>query len=155
MTAQNYRIGALARLTGVKSANIRYFEQEGLLPEPPRLAGGHRVYDRSHVERLTFIRRCRDFGFTHAQIRELTRLARDDRRSCTEARDLAQAHLVEVRRKMTELQALQRSLEGYVDACNQICLGGPASNCSIFEDLGGERQKPTPIARCCGAQAKP
>lgn len=57
---------------------------------------------------LTFIRRCRDFGFTQAQIRDLTRLARDDQRSGTEARDLAQAHLVEVRRKMTELQELQR-----------------------------------------------
>jgi DNA-binding transcriptional MerR regulator len=154
VTGQNYRIGELARLTGVKSTNIRYFEQESLLPEPARLAGGHRLYDRSHVERLTFIRRYRDFGFTHAQIRELTRLARDDQRSCTEARDLAQAHLVEVRRKMMELQELQRTLEGYIDACDQICLGGPASNCSIFEDLGIARQKSTPIAGCCGAQAK-
>mgnify|MGYP000739176731 CR=1 FL=1 len=61
-------IGGLAKATGTKVVTIRYYEKIGLLPEPPRTSGNYRTYDASHRERLHFIRRCRDLGFTEEQI---------------------------------------------------------------------------------------
>jgi DNA-binding transcriptional MerR regulator len=65
------KIGELAELTGMSVPTIRYYEQIGLLPRAPRQAGGQRVYSRDDVERLTFIRRCREFDFSIEQVRAL------------------------------------------------------------------------------------
>ena len=66
-----YPIGALSGRTGCSIETIRYYERIGLLPAPPRSAGGHRVYDDDHLKRLTFIRRGRALGFTLDQVRGL------------------------------------------------------------------------------------
>lgn len=128
-------IGAAARQTGCSVPTIRYYEEVGLLPAAPRTEGNQRHYDESALRRLAFIRRCRDFGFTIAQVRELVDLADQPRRDCVEARDIAQEHLLGVRRKLAELQALEASLSGFVDGCNSACVGGPAVDCTILEDL--------------------
>lgn len=103
---------------------IRYYEEIGLLPEADRRTGGHRVYGEGDLHRLTFIRRCRDFGFPIEQIRELVALAGSPERDCTAARDLADMHLVEVRRKLKELRALERTLKNFVEDCTAQCAGG-------------------------------
>lgn len=130
------RIGALAERSGTSTPTIRYYEQIGLLPRPGRQDGGQRRYDDSDVRRLTFIRRCRAFGFSIDQVRQLTGVVLDPARSCLEARDLAQAHLDEVRAKLAELQALELSLARFVGDCETQCAGGPGPACVIFEDLG-------------------
>ena len=55
-------IGSLSKQTGCNIETIRYYEREGLLPNPPRTDGGHRMYDDEHLKRLTFIRRSRELG---------------------------------------------------------------------------------------------
>lgn len=142
-------IGDLAAATRCTVPTIRYYEEIGLLPQAPRRRSGHRVYGHSDLRRLTFIRRCRDFGFPIEQIRELVVLAGSPRHDCTAARDLAAQHLGEVRRKLRELQALERSLEAYVEACGAQCAGGPADKCVILEDLAASRPS------CCGSIARP
>jgi DNA-binding transcriptional MerR regulator len=137
-------IGVLAGATGCTVPTIRYYEEIGLLPEALRRMSGHRVYNDGDLRRLTFIRRCRDFGFPIEQIRELVALVRSPERDCTAARDLAQQNLVEVRRKLKELRALERSLKSFVSDCNLRCAGGPASACVILEDLAASRPSP-----CC------
>lgn len=133
------KIGALAELTGANAPTIRYYEQIGLLPRPDRLEGGQRRYDEDDVRRLTFIRRCRDFGFSIEQVRDLTALMADRERSCTEARDLAGEHLSVVRAKLAELKALEQSLSAFVERCDAKCLGGPGPDCVILEDLAGPK----------------
>lgn len=128
-------IGAAARQTGCSVPTIRYYEEVGLLPAAPRTESNQRHYDQAAVRRLAFIRRCRDFGFTIEQVRELVGLVDQPRRDCVEVRDIAQEHLLGVRRKLAELQALEASLAGFVDGCNSACVGGPAIDCTIFEDL--------------------
>jgi len=91
------KIGELAERTGTNTPTVRYYEDIGLLPRPDRQAGNQRRYGDDAVKRLTFIRRCRDFGFSIEQVRTLTSLVQDRSRSCFEARDLAQEHLNEVR----------------------------------------------------------
>lgn len=130
------KIGALAELTGTNAPTIRYYEEIGLLPRADRREGGQRTYGVDDVKRLTFIRRCRDFGFPIEQVRDLAALMRDATRSCTDARDLAQRHLVVVRAKLVELRALERSIAGFVESCDAACVGGPGPDCVILEDLG-------------------
>ena len=129
------KIGELAELTGTSVPTIRYYEQIGLLPRAPRQAGGQRVYGRDDVERLTFIRRCRDFDFSIDQVRALVAIVHDPESSCMEARDMAAEHLTAVRAKMRELKALERSLVAFVKSCDTSCPGGPGPECVILDDL--------------------
>ena len=130
------KIGEVAERTGTNTPTIRYYEEIGLLPRPDRQEGNQRRYGDDAVKRLTFIRRCRDFGFSIEQVRTLTSLVQDRSRSCFEARDLAQEHLKEVRVKLKERRELEKSIAGFVDSCNVACAGGPGPDCVILEDLG-------------------
>lgn len=107
---QALTIGGLARRSGTNPPTIRYYEQIGLLKAPDRREGGHRVYGSDDLRRLTFIRRCREFGFPIEQVRSLVDLIENADRSCHEARNLAQENLTAVRQKLKELKALERSL---------------------------------------------
>jgi DNA-binding transcriptional MerR regulator len=129
------KIGALAQRTGTSPPTIRYYEEIGLLPPAPRREGGQRTYGDEDVSRLTFVRRCRDFGFGIDQVRTLAGLMGDRDRSCTEARDIGQQHLDQVRAKLIELKALERSLATFVASCDTSCVGGPGPDCVILEDL--------------------
>ena len=131
------RIGGLAERTGTNAPTIRYYEEIGLLPPAGRREGGQRCFDEDDVKRLTFIRRCREFGFPIEQVRTLVSLMHDPSRSCMEARDLAQDHLNAVRAKLVELKALERSIAAFVQTCDASCAGGPGPDCSILEDLTG------------------
>jgi MerR family transcriptional regulator, copper efflux regulator len=129
------KIGELADRTSTSVPTIRYYEQIGLLRRAPRQAGGQRVYSRGDVERLTFIRRCRDFEFSIEQVRGLVAIVDDPKSSCMDARDIAAEHLTAVRAKMRELKALQRSLVAFVKSCDAACAGGPGPECVILDDL--------------------
>lgn len=132
-----YRIGELALRTRTNAPTIRYYEQIGLLPRPERQDGNQRRYADTDVRKLTFIRRCREFGFSIDQVRTLTGLVADRSRSCTEARELAHGHLLEVRGKLRELEALEASIAEFVAQCDAQCAGGPGPDCVILEDLSG------------------
>lgn len=129
------KIGALAARTGTNAPKIRYYEEIGLLPRPDRREGGQRAYGEDDVKRLTFIRRCRDFGFPIERVRILATLMQDRDRSCMEARDLALQHLAAVRTKLVDLKALERSISGFVESCDASCAGGPGPDCVILDDL--------------------
>jgi DNA-binding transcriptional MerR regulator len=124
------RIGALAERTGVSVATIRYYEQIGLLRQATR-RGGQRIYDHEDARRLGFIRRCRAFEYSIAEIRSLLSLMQSNN-SCSKARQVAEGHLIELRRKLTELQALERSIASLVTACATTCDGGATADCVIL-----------------------
>jgi DNA-binding transcriptional MerR regulator len=130
-----FKIGTLARRTGTSAPTIRYYEEIGLLPRPDRRESGQRAYGDDATARLIFIRRCRVFGFSIEQVRTLLRLMQNGKRSCVEARDLANLHLASVRAKLDELKKLERSIAGSVERCESSCIGGPACDCTVFEDL--------------------
>ena len=141
-------IGALAERSGCSVPTIRYYEEIGLIPPARRRDSGHRVYDASAVDLLTFVRHCRDFGFPIEQVRELVSLAASEQRDCYETLDIAQAHLKTVRAKLAELHALERSLARFAKSCSEMCAGGPAARCTILRDLGSAPS--TVAANCCG-----
>jgi DNA-binding transcriptional MerR regulator len=133
--AAEIRIGQLAKATQTTPPTIRYYEDIGLLPTPSRPAGSQRVYDDADVRRLTFIRRCREFGFPIDKVRLLVSLVQSSDRSCMEARELAFAHLSEVRQKLHELQALERSIAAFVESCDRSRADGAAADCVMLEEL--------------------
>lgn len=133
------KIGRLAKATNTTTPTIRYYEDIGLLPTPPRQSGSQRVYGEADVRRLTFIRRCRDFGFPIDKVRLLVSLVQNRERSCMEARDLAFAHLTEIREKLAELRELEGSVAAFVDSCDQSCAGGSGAECVMLEELADGR----------------
>lgn len=125
-------IGALAAATGTKVVTIRYYEQMGLLPAPPRTASNYRSYDTDHLHRLLFIRRCRDLGFTLNQIRDFLRLSSDEKQDCAEVDRIAEENLTAVENKIADLQRLAAELR----RISKSCQGGTVANCRIIEALG-------------------
>ena len=89
--------GVVAVRSGVNIETVRYYERIGLLPEPPRSEGGHRLYTEDLLRRLNFIRRCRELAFTLDEVRGLLRLVDGGNYTCGEVKDLTSAHLKEVR----------------------------------------------------------
>ncbi len=128
------KIGELAQATRTSPPTIRYYESIGLLPSPSRVAGQRR-YGDADVRRLTFVRRCRELGFSLDQVRRLTALTQDSNRSCLEARDVAQAHLTAVQEKLRELHALEAGIEALIAAADATCRGGSGADCVVLSDL--------------------
>lgn len=124
-------IGKVSEATGVKVPTIRYYEQIGLLPEPPRTEGNRRTYDSQDTERLTFIRHSRELGFDIDEIRTLLSLQDTPNQSCHQADTIAKARLVEVKRKIASLTALEAELERMVEGC----LHGRVETCRVIEIL--------------------
>lgn len=135
-------IGTLAARSGCNVPTIRYYEEIGLLAPAPRRSGGHRTFGEGDLRRLTLIRRCRDLGFPIERIRALVALADDPRRDCFEAREMAEAHLGEVRAKLAALRALERNLVRFVRSCATACRGGRAADCAVLEDLATPDKTP-------------
>jgi MerR family transcriptional regulator, mercuric resistance operon regulatory protein len=128
---QPLTIGRFAAAAGVNFETVRYYERIGLMPPPARTASGHRAYEAAHVRRLAFIRRARELGFSIEDIRALLALADPSRVSCSEVREIARTHLVEVRAKLADLARL----EGILAATIAQCSGDPAPSCPVLDML--------------------
>ena len=131
MAADLLSIGALARLTGTKVETIRYYERIGLLAAPSRTAGNYRAYGPRQLDRLSFIRRSRDLGFSLDQVRALLDLADQRDRPCEAVDAIARQHLAEVDRKIADLGALRRELDRMIGQPH----GGTVAECRIIEAL--------------------
>ena len=124
-------IGALSRRTGVNIETIRYYERIGMLPAPPRTAGGYRIYGPVDVRTLAFIRRSRELGFTLEEIRALLDLGGPMQAPCADVREIAAKHLDGVRARIADLRKLERLLAGTIERCAD----GTAPECPVLEVL--------------------
>ena len=123
------KIGELAKLTDCQVETIRYYEREGLLPEPARSEGNYRLYTQAHVERLTFIRNCRSLDMTLEEIRSLLNLRDSPQDQCESVNALIDEHIHHVKARIDGLLALQEQL---LDL-RQRCGGG--NQCGILQQL--------------------
>lgn len=128
-------IGALSRQTGVNTEIIRYYEKIELMRKPPHTHGGHRSYSQEHVERLRFIRRARALGFGIDGIRALLTLSAGRTNSCAQAREIAAAHLADIRAKREDLAKLESILSDTIAQCDARCCEGIAPACPVLEIL--------------------
>ena len=123
-------IGVLSRRTGCNIETIRYYERIGLLPTPAR-RGRYRTYGMEDVGRLAFVRRARELGFTLDEVRTLLGLAVEGGAACAEVREIAAAHLADVRAKVADLRAMERVLAEAVHQCD----AGKVTGCPLVDVL--------------------
>jgi len=124
-------IGELAKRTSVKIPTIRFYEQVGLLPPPPRTQSGQRRYGAAEVDRLNFIRHARELGFEMDDIRELLTLNSQPQGSCHQADSIARNHLSEIDKRIKQLKSLKKELARMIDECGH----GNVCDCRIIEAL--------------------
>jgi len=124
-------IGVLSEQTEVNIETIRYYERIGILPNPPRSAGGHRLYGNEQKQRLVFIRRSRHLGFSLDQVRELLGLSNGRRMACAKVKSITEGHIADIRRRVRDLQRLERVLTGMAAQCR----GEETPDCPILDTL--------------------
>lgn len=123
-------IGGLALAADVHVETVRYYQRVGLMREPQRPLGGVRRYERQDLARLQFIRRAKTMGFTLEEIAGLLQLR--GKRACAQTRRLTELKLLDVRRKLEELQRLEADLVQLADDCAHAPRGG---HCPTLEFL--------------------
>lgn len=126
------RIGELGQATGVDIETIRYYEKEGLLPEPGRSANGYRVYAEKHLERLSFIRHCRALDIPLNEIKRLLHFVEQPNADCGDIDQLIDAQLAKVRARLKSLKALERQLSSLRGRCGAKHIAG---ECGILHEL--------------------
>ncbi|NRB40289.1 MAG: Zn(2+)-responsive transcriptional regulator [Pseudomonadales bacterium] len=129
-----YRIGQLAKLTGVTSDTLRYYEKHQLMTPARRSESGYRLYTDAAVQQIQFIQRAKRVGFTLKGISELLSLkVEKGSHSCEQVKTLTENKLHDVERKLEELQNIKQALL----RLNAACCGGAesAEHCSILNTL--------------------
>ena len=126
----HYRIGEAAELSGVSSANIRYYEKEGLLAPGVRGDNSYRLYSDADVHHLRFIRLCRAMDMSLDEVRTLLALDWSRKEDCDAACTTLDDHLEHVRTRLAELQALEADLLALRNRCD-----GSEARCHIITAL--------------------
>jgi Cd(II)/Pb(II)-responsive transcriptional regulator len=126
------KIGELSRAASTPVETIRYYEREGLLPEPPRSDNNYRVYGDEQRERLAFIRHCRSLDMTLDEIRVLLRFKDAPAEDCGAVNQLLDEHLGHVEARIDELRSLHEQLRSLREQCLDTRLAG---NCGILSGI--------------------
>lgn len=134
-TSSALTIGTVAKRAGVPIDTIRYYEREGLLPEPLRTASGYRSYGHGTVAQLRFISRGKALGFTLEEIRELLALSTDRQRGVKAVKKRAQERLASIEARIAELQRVRDGLVELVASCPGH---GAPEQCPILRALNDE-----------------
>jgi MerR family mercuric resistance operon transcriptional regulator len=125
-------IGQVSKRTGIGVETLRYYEREGLVEEPPRRSSGYRKSPESVVQRIHFIKRAQQLGFSLKEIAELFALRVDPTTPARSVKQRAEAKLADIERKIEELLRMKRALE----EITHLCTGqGPVSRCPILDVL--------------------
>lgn len=124
-------IGNAAKVSGLSAKMIRHYEQCGLLSDSIRTDAGYRLYNRQQLQQLGFIARARKLGFSLNEIQSLLQLWRDPDRESREVKQLAEQHLADIKKKISELQQMQEVLQ----ELSECCSGDQSSHCAILAGL--------------------
>lgn len=127
-----FRIGELASLTESSVETIRYYEKEGLLPQPLRSSGNYRLYNENHLDRLKFIRHCRSLDMTLGDIRILLHHRDAPVDSCVDVNILLDKHIRAINNRVAELMQLKAHLLCLQQQCTTP---SPNNACGILRAL--------------------
>lgn len=133
-------IGQLARRADVGVQTVRYYERRGLLPTAPRRASGYREFDTAALDRLRFIRRAQELGFTLGEIADLLELRLDPRTTAADVKASAERKIGEVERKIHDLERIRDALMHLAGKCHGG--RGPTGDCPLLEALGPLDHRP-------------
>ncbi len=128
-------IGELAKRAAVGQDTIRFYEREGLIPEPPRTASGYRQYPAETAARLRFILRAKDLGFALKEIRELLSLRLEEHSCRADVRQQTSDKIRDLEEKIRDLQDMRSRLCELERACLDQ---GTIDECPILKALHTE-----------------
>lgn len=126
------KIGEVSKRTGCNIETIRYYERIGVIELPPR-RGAYRNYRPSDIERLRFVRRARELGFSLEEVRALLDLASNPAENCEQVQTIAERHLENVQSKISDLSRMEIALSSLVEQCCK----NPDDLCPVVVSLTG------------------
>ncbi len=128
------RTAEVAEQAGVNIETLRFYERKGILPEPPRRPSGYREYPPETVERVRFIKRAQELGFSLKEVQDLLELRETARAKAGRVRKVAEAKLEEIDHKIRDLEAMRKSLTELLSTCDGK---SSVASCPIIESLSG------------------
>ncbi|HEY0970717.1 MAG TPA: MerR family transcriptional regulator [Gemmatimonadales bacterium] len=131
---ETMRIGELARHAGVNVQTVRYYERRGLLDDPRGRGDGYREYGADTLERLRFIKRAQELGFTLSEIEELLTLRLDPHTTAADVKARAEEKIVEIEGKLRDLERIRHALTHLAGRCRGG--RGPTGDCPLLDALG-------------------
>jgi DNA-binding transcriptional MerR regulator len=136
--SQAAKIGQVAQETGLSIDTIRFYEKQGLLRRSPRSDGGFRLFGSGDIERLKFVRKAQELGFSLSEIRELLILRAEHVPACSHVKELLDQKLTAVEQKIKELQKLESSLKLALRKCKRglkTTARGHEECCPVLEEI--------------------
>jgi len=124
--------GQLAKKADVNVETIRYYERRHILPRPTRTRTGYRIYPEEAVQRIRFVKRAQELGFSLKEVQELLGLRATPGTTSGEIRKRAEAKIADIERKIQDLKVMHWNLTRLMNACPGC---GPLSECPILEGL--------------------
>lgn len=131
-----FTIGQLAQKVGVNIQTIRYYEKFGLIEKNIEEESGYRKYSESDVEKMQFIRRAKDLGFTLKEISELLSLKIEPTTKCKEIRKITDERIASIELKIFELNKMKDALSKVAKMCDKP--NAPICECPILNALSSE-----------------
>jgi len=125
-------IGKLANQAGVTIETIRYYQRKGLLREPEKPISGYRQYSGDTINRIQFIKRAQQTGFTLKEIAELLLL---DSGHCEDVMKMAEQKCGQIDEQIKDLTALRNVLDKLVKGCQA---GSATEHCSIIDSFSSQ-----------------
>lgn len=129
-TSEGYLIGQAASLSGISSANIRFYESKGLIERKGQGDRGYRLYNKDDIHQLKFIRQLRQLGMGLNEVKVLLHLNLANKDDCQIARNTLDHHLTDLRHRIREMKALEKELSHIRNRCD-----GTHSQCRLLETL--------------------
>jgi len=131
MSSSNLQIGEIAAHSGVSVDTVRYYEKLKLLPRAARSGGGYRMFPAEAVERIKFIKQAQEMGFSLDEVKRL--FSTGGANQCREVRELLLEKLVELERKINQMQDFKKVLNRHLDECdNELKAHGDQSACPVL-----------------------
>lgn len=135
---KNMTIGKLAKMAGISTDAVRFYERSGLIAEPARTISNYRLYPVEDAARLRFIKRAKDLGFSLSEIKELLAMRHDPSASKADVKKRTEIKIRDIKMKIADLSRILGALEHL----NKNCDGhGPVNDCPIIEALDDQHNE--------------
>ncbi|MCW9031844.1 MAG: Hg(II)-responsive transcriptional regulator [Gammaproteobacteria bacterium] len=125
-------IGVLAKTAKVNIETVRYYQRFGIIDEPPKPADGYRIYPAETIDRIRFIKRAQQLGFSLKEIAELLELGDGH---CDDVRLRAEEKQAHIDAQIKDLRMLRGTLDKLIKACQS---GSDTAHCPIVDTLTGK-----------------
>ncbi|MFB6346768.1 MAG: MerR family transcriptional regulator [bacterium] len=129
--------GQVADRAGVNKQTLRYYEDIGLIEDPPRDSSNYRQYPEDTVRRIKFVKRAQELGFTLDEIETLLEMTEGGSEIDDEILRFTEQKLEEIREKLKEYRKLEHVLSRLVENCRS---GADVEPCPLIEVLTGEKE---------------